>query len=65
MERRVGHSSVLAIIRAATAALVLGVLAIANLTLDFRSEVRSAQVVILSKRTYTGSNKSEPGVLAG
>ena len=65
MERREGLSSVLAVVRVATAALVLGLLAIAKLTLDFRSEVRSAQVVILSKRTYTGSNKSEPGVLAG
>ena len=65
MERREGLSSVLAVVRVATAALVLGLLAIAKLTLDFRSEVRSAQVVIFSKRTYTGSNKSEPGVLAG
>ena len=52
MERRVGHSSVLAIIRAATAALVLGLIAIADLTLNLRSEVRFAKVVVLQANVH-------------
>ena len=52
MERRVVIISVLAVVRAATAALVLGLIAIADLTLNFRSEGRFAKAVVLQANVH-------------